>query len=104
MIMNQQRYLELSKKLNDLFYIASALENKNKGKKEYWDKKNLEVQSKVRVYRNLSLQTIRTIKDQTALAQQIKNEIENLNKNIEIHIFDFNKDNVPYSLKTIGYK
>lgn len=40
MIMNQQRYLELSKKLNDLFYIASALENKNKGKKEYWDKKN----------------------------------------------------------------
>ena len=48
---------------------------------EYWDKKNSEVQNKVKVYRTLSLTTIRTIKDQTALAQQIKNEIETLNKN-----------------------
>lgn len=48
---------------------------------KYWDKKNSEVQSKVKVYRTLSLNTIRTITDETALAQEIKNEIEELNKN-----------------------
>ena len=47
----------------------------------YWDQRNSQVQSDVKVYRTLSLSTIRTIKDENALAQQIKNEIEALNKN-----------------------
>jgi hypothetical protein len=48
----------------------------------YWDKQNSLVQTKVKAAgRNLSINQIRNITSEAALAQQIKNEIENLNKN-----------------------
>lgn len=48
---------------------------------DYWDKRNEKVRKDVSVYRALTINQIRTVKDKTALAQQIKNDIENLNKN-----------------------
>lgn len=48
---------------------------------EYWDKRNEKVKKDVGVYRTLTINQIRTMKDKTALAQQIKDEIEALNKN-----------------------
>ena len=49
---------------------------------EYWDKQNSLVQTKVKAAgRNLSINQIRNITSEAVLAQQIKNEIENLNKN-----------------------
>ena len=49
---------------------------------EYWDKQNSLVQSKVKAAgRNLSINQIRNITSEAVLAQQIKNEIETLNKN-----------------------
>lgn len=48
---------------------------------DYWDKKNSEVENKIAVYRKMSLQQIKTVVDKNALTLQIKNEIENLNKN-----------------------
>lgn len=49
---------------------------------EYWDKQNSLVQTKVKAAgRNLSINQIRNMTSEAALAQQIKNEIENLNKN-----------------------
>lgn len=48
----------------------------------YWDKQNSLVQTKVKAAgRSLSISQIRNITSEAALAQQIKNEIENLNKN-----------------------
>lgn len=49
---------------------------------EYWDKQNSLVQTKVKAAgRNLSINQIRNITSEAVLAQQIKNEIEALNKN-----------------------
>ena len=48
---------------------------------EYWDTRNAKVIKDVAVYRSLTLNQIRTIKDETALATTIKAEIEAQAKN-----------------------
>ena len=55
---------------------------------EYWDKQNSLVQTKVKAAgRNLSINQIRNITSED-LEQQIKNEIENLNKNDDLLLLD----------------